>query len=1102
MPSTSPAPARARRAAVPVTAAQAALFDLAPPPGYVLVPGATAPSAPPVLDAAQAAVAAHRDGPLLVLAGPGTGKTTTLVESVASLVEDPERPLDPASVLVLTFSRRAADELRSRTTARLGRPTGAPVAWTFHSFAYALVRAHAPAEGEPLRLLSAPEQEVVVAELLRGSQEGEGSVRWPDRLAAALSTRGMADEVRAVLARARELGLEPPDLQRAARAAGREDWAAVAEFQAEYLDVLDSSLAVDYAELVHRAGLLAEQPAVRAALRERYRAVLVDEYQDTDPAQERLLRALAGDGRHLVAVGDPDQSIYAFRGADVSGILEFPTRFPQHDGTPAPVRTLAVSRRAGERLLAASRSVASRVPVRALPRDAVRAHRALAPGSAEPGEVRVLTFPTAAAEAGAVADLLRRAHLEDGTPWGRMAVLVRSGPRSVPLLRRVLGAAGVPVEVAGDELPLAQEPAVAPLLLALRVAAGMGADGGRASTDQVRTLLLSPLCSAEPGALRSLARELRAQQRTAGLAPASSDELLRTAVEHPEELALLEDRLAAPVRRLGRLLERARQSLADGGTGEQALWALWSGTAWGRRLERAARAGGPAGRSADRDLDAVCALFEAAARLEQRPGVRGARLLLEELEAQRIPGDTLAERAVRGEAVRVLTAHRSKGLEWDVVAVVGVQEGSWPDLRRRGSLLEPDRLGVDGLVEPPSPSDQLAEERRLLYVAVTRARRLLVVTAVASGDDDGERPSRFLEELGVPVEPQGRRARRPLTAAGLVAELRRVAVDPDEPEGLRRAARARLARLAAATDAAGLPLVPAAHPSRWWGLVATSDPGRPLLAEGAPVALSGSTLQRLGDCPLAWFLEHEAAAVSARTTALGFGSIVHVLADEVARGTLPADPAVLDARIDAVWSELAFEARWQSAQQRAEASAAVRRFLDWHALTAQRGRRLLGSEERFEVQVVLPDGPVRLRGSADRLELDGDGRLHVVDFKTGRSAPGPGEVARHPQLGAYQLAVEHGAFADLPGAPPAGSPPGGAELVHLRLESAGSVKVQSQAPLQPADDGGPSWAEELVADAAGAVRAERFAPTPGEQCSRCSFRRACPAQPEGRQVVE
>ncbi|NEC38291.1 ATP-dependent helicase, partial [Streptomyces rubrogriseus] len=446
---------------------------------YRLVRTPPARTDPPRLDAAQRAVVDHRSGPLLVLAGPGTGKTTTLVESVADRIA---RGGDPERILVLTFSRKAAVELRDRMALRIGAAR-APRATTFHSFGYALVRAHQDSElfVEPLRLLSGPEQDVTVRELLAGQVDlerlGLAHVRWPDELRACLTTRGFADEVRAVLARSRELGLGPDALAAFARRIGRPDWRAAAVFLAEYLDVLDLQGVLDYAELVHRAVLLARRPEVAAHLTAQYDAVYVDEYQDTDPAQVRLLHALADGGRTLVAFGDPDQSIYAFRGADVNGILDFPTAFPRADGRPAPVGVLRTARRSGSGLLAATRLLTQRMPLTRLPADKVRAHRELTPVR-DGGRVEAYTYPTSGTELDNIADILRRAHLEDGVPWRDMAVLVRAGSRTIPTLRRALTAAGVPLDIDGDDLPLRHEPAAAPLLMALRAVAEAEADTG------------------------------------------------------------------------------------------------------------------------------------------------------------------------------------------------------------------------------------------------------------------------------------------------------------------------------------------------------------------------------------------------------------------------------------------------------------------------------------------------------------------------------------------------------------------------------------------------------------------------------------------------
>ncbi|WP_217230221.1 ATP-dependent helicase [Streptomyces anulatus] len=1085
---------------------------------------------PPLLDAGQRAVVDHPGGPLLVLAGPGTGKTTTLVESVAARVN---RGADPARILVLTFSRKAAVELRDRMAARLGAARG-PQATTFHSYCYALVRAHQDADlfADPLRLLSGPEQDVTVRELLAGQldleKEGLAHVRWPDELRSCLTTRGFADEVRAVLARSRELGLGPDALAAFARRTGRPDWTAAAQFLAEYLDILDAQGVLDYAELVHRAVLLAERPEVAERLAGSYDAVYVDEYQDTDPAQVRLLHALAGNrgrapgherergaaargGRTLIAFGDPDQSIYTFRGADVNGILDFPDTFRRADGGPAPVGVLTTSRRSGAALLAATRLLTRRMPLTRLPVDTVRVHRDPA-AVRDGGLVETYTYPTASTELENIADLLRRAHLEDGVPWQEMAVLVRAGGRSLPAVRRALTSAGVPLEVDGDDLPLRHEPAVAPLLTALRTVATAALHPARVDEDQdeappwldtetALTLLTSPLGSMDAADLRRLGRALRDEERAAGVrVPAPSDALLARALAEPERLVTHDPAYAHGAQRLGALLRRARELLEGGGTAEEALWTLWNGTPWPGRLERAALRGGAGGRNADRDLDAVCALFETAARAEERTGGRGALNFLEEVDAQDIAADTLTRRTARPDAVRLMTAHRSKGLEWRLVVVAGVQEGVWPDLRRRGSLLEADRIGRDGLAEPLTPGALLAEERRLFYVAATRARDRLVVTAVKAPADDGDQPSRFLTELGVEPRDVTGRPRRPLAVAALVAELRATTVDPAASDALREAAAHRLARLAALTDDEGQPLVPAAHPYRWWGLEEPTRSAVPLRDRDQPVTLSGSALDQLANtCALQWFLGREVKADAPATAAQGFGNVVHVLADEVASSRTPADLDVLMERLDSVWNGLAFDAPWKSEQEKDHARAALERFLHWHVLD-RGGRTPAASEHDFDVTLEAGEYAVRIRGSMDRVEQDAEGRAYVVDFKTGKGAPTKDEVAAHPQLAVYQLAVREGAVDEVfDGKRPE---PGGAELVQLRQpapkKEGGETfpKVQAQEPLAG------EWVSGLLATAAGKVLDERFTPTTGTHCSHCAFRASCSAQPEGRQVVE
>ncbi|KIF04368.1 helicase UvrD, partial [Streptomyces sp. RSD-27] len=299
-------------------------------------------------------------------------------------------------------------------------------------------------------------------------------------------------------------------------------------------------------------------------------------------------------------------------------------------------------------------------------------------------------------------------------------------------------------------------------------------------------------------------------------------------------------------------------------------------------------------------------------------------------------------------------------------------------------------------------------------------------------------------------------------------------------------------------------LVPAAHPQRWWGLYEPTRAPAPLRDRDRALNLSPSALEQLaGTCSLQWFLGREVKADAPSTAAQGFGNVVHVLADEVASGRPPADLAVLMERLDSVWDALAFDAPWKSRQEKDNARAALERFLRWHT-TDRGGRTAVATEHDFDVTLDAGEYAVRIRGSMDRVEADPQGRAYVVDFKTGKGAPTRDEVARHPQLAVYQLAVREGAVDEVfEGRRPE---PGGAELVQLRQGAAqrdggdAVPKIQAQEALSAGSSG--AWVGDLLATAAGRVLDERFAPATGEHCKRCSFRSSCSALPEGRQTVE
>ncbi|WP_236052179.1 UrvD/REP family ATP-dependent DNA helicase, partial [Nonomuraea cypriaca] len=562
----------------------------------------------------------------------------------------------------------------------------------------------------------------------------------------------------------------------------------------------------------------------------------------------------------------------------------------------------------------------------------------------------------------------------------------------------------------------------------------------------------------------------------------SSGELLVAAVRDARELTRVEPHVAVPAERVAKLLAIAQESVREQGTAEDLLWAVWHASGLAERWTELSLAGGPRGAQADRDLDAVVALFDHAARFVDRMPKAGPEVFIDDLAAQEIPGDTLAERAPDGDAVRVLTAHRSKGLEWDVVVVAGVQEGVWPDLRLRGTM-----LGVEDLVEVVEgarpnaaslASKLLAEERRLFYVAATRARSRLVVTAVG-GEDTDERPSRFLSELmpgAVETATVDDRARW-LNMSALVADLRSAVTDPTKSAKVRQKAAQQLARLAAAG-------VQGAHPNDWYALTPITD-DRPLSWPDDIVNISPSAVESFTKCGLRWLLE-TAVGAAGTSTAQGLGNVIHALA-VLAATDLPTED-LLGERLDEVWNELDFGGVWYNRRQRQVAEQMIGKFLRWHQ---ENPRELVALEEAFTAMV--SDG-VQIKGRVDRVERDSDNRAVIIDLKTGGAKPRAGELDRHPQLGVYQLAALLGAFARH-----GMTEPGGAALVQLG-KAAGKHNATEQQQGALGEDKDPGWAKDLVDTVATGMSGPFFQAKVNDGCRTCAARSSCPVNDNGGQV--
>lgn len=1073
------------------------------------------PGSPVALDEVQAAVVADvsragaRAANLLVLGAPGTGKTTVALESAVGAVE---AGLPAGRVLVLASSRRAAADLRDRVAARL--PTlDRPAVRTAAALAWSVLRLRATNLAQPAPLLvSGAEQDRVLAELLAGHRLGEGAApAWPPSVPAQAQTlRAFRDELRDLLMRAAERGLDQAALAELGRRHDRPEWVAAAAVYAEYLDVLvlgsqtpDAGARLDPAVVVDEAvdALLGWEADLPGLERPTWSLVVVDDHQESTAATSRLLRVLADDGARLLLLGDPDAATQTFRGAapalvtragvtgDGPGEFGARTLVLPHTWRHGPVlrsTILQVTSRIGTSGSAAHRSAGPGRPSASSSEDPAGAARRVGDAGASEGRgmlphagdesspaVRAAVLPSGAQEGAFVAHAVRSAHLLRGVPWDRIAVLARTGA-AVTSLRRALAAAGVPVSVAGSDLPLRDEPAVRPLLDLLSVAGGRALDA-----DLVAALAAGPIGGLDAVGLRRVRRELRRVELSAG-GGRSSDELLVEAVDGPPVLAVLPSALARPVEHLARVVRAGREAAARPGADAQGvLWAIWAATGLAEPWRRAALAGGAAGERADRDLDAVVALFRAAESFVDRMPQAPPAAFGDWIGAQDLPSDTLAAGAA-AVGVAVLTPAGAAGREWDLVVVAGVQESVWPDLRLRDSL-----LGSQALVEllagrAPRGADSvtasraavLTDELRTFAVACSRARDELLVTAVL---DEDQRPSPFLDLVDPPtgeVDHRLTRAPAPLDLRGLVAGLRSRLEASCASGAADAEAAGTLARLAAAG-------VPGADPTQWAGLAAPSTDA-PLWGPDEQVAVSPSRLESVQRCALRWALE-SAGGTAGESGQQSLGTLVHAIAQELPAGSREE----LMASLDRHWPELGLGTGWPALHQRRRAEAMIGRLAQYLRTTTP--AVLVEADFRFETPRAV------VRGQIDRVEQAGDGRVVVVDLKTGSTLPPTADAEVNPQLAAYQLAVESGAVAQLePGVTSAG-----ARLVYV---SQGAQAAQRTQPALSASQD-PGWAAAMVDQVATTMAASAFAATTNALCERCPVRRSCPARPEGAQVT-
>lgn len=1071
-----------------------------------------APAAPylaPNLDADQLRVVNHRQGAMRVLAGPGTGKTTTLVAAMAARLSSPGA-LNPDQVLGLTFGRRAAIDWRDQVSAAVGGGV-VPLVSTFHSFCYALVRRFQSDEIylTETRLLSGPEQQVRSRQLFADAIADQ-RLNWPIDLMPAVGTRGLAEEIRAVMSRSRSHMMDPEDLVELGRSTGRETWSAIGVFMNEYLDVLDAEGVMDYSELIHRAVLLSHRPDVQEYLHKTFKAIYVDEYQDTDPGQVALLKAMVNSESSLVVVGDVDQAIYGFRGADEGGIRNFAQEFEKVFGRPVVDVVLSTCRRFGSDIRAAASAViGDRIPAGFDPQAIIK-HRNPECIAPDPGEISIRTFDSAGAEAAHIADAIARAHAGGDLQWSDFAVIVRSAVVSVPTIYRALVAAGIPVEVAADEIPLHQDPAVAPLVTVLRVIDNPNV----ATADVVADLLSGPLAGIDPVDLRRLGSYLRSLDRSPQRAPRPAMTLIGQALLEPG--ALLDvppgrhDSAVLAIRNLATLISVARIAMQKGASPHEVLWQVWQGSGWPTQLQEQAIGFGASSTRAHRDLDAICSLFDLANRFVARGRGKDLTNFLDEMQAQEIPAEALAENDIRNDSVRLLTAHRAKGLQWKFVVVASVQEDLWPDLRQHQTLLQSDRIGPRIELLPLTMRELLAQERRLFYVATTRAKQTLLITATdTSVRDDGVAPSRFVTDIvaalpaTVPIHTGGR-PKRPLSIDGVIANLRRTLNDGEQPELMRLAAANQLAKLASDHGS----LFEQAQPANWWGLLEPTENSHHKIDE---VSISASGIMAIEKCPAQWFLERKVNATAQSAMPLVFGNALHTIAQGLSSGELETDITVIDEQLDRLWPSMGYEAKWESVRERQSAHDASVRLLSW-MLSHQENTSVTESKLSWHTTVAVtdPNGSTRevaiaITGRADRIEFTEDG-ITIFDFKTSKDSKKPKDLQVDVQLALYSYLMEHGSFESEGVMTQLGADQkvAGAALVQLRVgekDNSDIALVQKVSP-NTHDENSQIPLEQRVGTAALVVLDEQYeARYEKQKCSMCAVRMLCPATPEGKQVL-
>ncbi len=874
----------------------------------------------------------HPGGPLLVLAGPGAGKTGVLVGRISHLVA--EQKVDPRRILALTFSRRAAEEMHSRVREQVAGAADITTR-TFHSFALAVVRKHAATLGlrKAPEIIPTGEQWALVSDLLRDEDPAEWGLA-----PGAFERPATIREVYDLLLRAQEHLHGPEELEKLAQEYGRPYLARAGKVLGRFRERLNAASKVDYEGVVRLAlGLLDDGGPACQELTGLYDHVLVDEFQDTNRGQLELVRRLMPGGEpNVFCVGDDAQSIYGFRGARIENVRRFGEHFPG-----AGEVHLRTNYRSAEGIVSLAEAV--------IRSDEDRVGREKQNvGSFRPGTVLYKVAESAREEGDWVADRIVELNRARGVPFEEVAVLRRSLLDAGTLIES-LASRGVPVDV-----PSSVHGSAARHLATLLAAA----DGTEPGTITAASALTTPLAGVSSSASRSVRASAEASARSVFGLIASGDAVGGVSEEEMERARST----VRAVREAG-----ARESFAEK---VETLWKSLPGT-----RELFARH--------EEDAEAARALMEAMAflrsarayaRVSREPSVEGfiraGRMLHED-------SDTWAPSPAPVEgAVRLLTVHASKGLEFEAVFVSGMSDEKFPT-RSRGA-----RLVDQGLLAGRGPTDRvdlerqhLSEERRLLYVAATRAKTHLYLSGVEDRAEDGVKASPFLRELEdrlIELAEKSRPRRFWTSREEAIEELRRAACDTEAPAAKRFAACRALAEMGE-------------DPRLWWRYAENTPDAPP---EPGPLDLDAGEVVAHMNCPRRAFMERLAPVGGGRGMRgkARFGGAFKDGFRRFLQGEFDSlEEAALAAVEESEFGGTAIREFWR--RQAAETAASCE---EWAGDLRERLRSAGGHYE-------LAVGDHTLRGRHDTLFEEG-GEQVLVRVKTGKSAAPKQEAASDPEL--------------------------------------------------------------------------------------------------------